>query len=142
MTAHVTVDSRSKLLHTVQVQTAHGADRDASPYLLHGLETRVWGDQCYQGQAETIRHCAPTAQGRTNRRYRIGRRIEEVIKAQNCKKSRVRAGVEPSIAMIKGIFGFKNVHHRGLATKTHWREVTAALVKLFLVRGQPLRRQR
>ena len=29
------------------------------PDLLHGEETRVWGDQAYRGQSEVIRECAP-----------------------------------------------------------------------------------
>jgi IS5 family transposase len=44
MKAHVAVDSRSKLLHTVLVSAANLADRDAVPYLMHGRETQVWGD--------------------------------------------------------------------------------------------------
>jgi IS5 family transposase len=39
MKAHVAVDSRSKLLHTVLVSAANLADRDAVPYLMHGRET-------------------------------------------------------------------------------------------------------
>jgi len=83
MKAHVAVDSRSKLFHTVLVSAANVADRDALPYLLHGRETRVWGDQGYQGQTEVIRRCAPAAQDCTNRRYRQGGWTDETIKATN-----------------------------------------------------------
>jgi transposase, IS5 family len=31
------------------------ADSTVLPELLHGEETRVWGDQAYQGQTEVIR---------------------------------------------------------------------------------------
>ncbi len=48
---------------------AHVAvDCDALPYLLHGRETRAWGDQGYQGQTGVIRRWAPAAQDCTNRR--------------------------------------------------------------------------
>jgi hypothetical protein len=39
------------------------------PELLHGQETRVWGDQAYRGQRAVIRDHAPKARDFTNRRY-------------------------------------------------------------------------
>ena len=36
--------------------------------LLHGQETRVWGDQAYRGQAGVIKAHAPNALDFTNRR--------------------------------------------------------------------------
>ena len=36
--------------------------------LLHGRETKVWGDSAYQGQKETIRKAAPNAKDMTNKR--------------------------------------------------------------------------
>lgn len=47
--------------HTVLVSAANVADALALPHLLHGQETRVWGDQAYQGQTEVIRARAPRA---------------------------------------------------------------------------------
>lgn len=44
-------DSKEKIIHTVKASAANVADRDALPHLLHGKETRVWGDQAYRGQA-------------------------------------------------------------------------------------------
>jgi hypothetical protein len=47
--------------------------------LLHGEETRVWGDGAYQGQTQVIRECAPRAQDHTQRRCRYqGQIIDEV----------------------------------------------------------------
>ena len=141
MKAHVAVDSRYKLFHTVLVSAANVADRDALPYLLHGRETRVWGDQGYQGQTEVIRRCAPAAQDCTNRRYRQGGWIDETIRAKNRAKARVRAKVEHSIGVVKRVFGFQKVRYRGLAKNLHRLEVTAALANLFMVRRQLLRVQ-
>ena len=55
MKAHVGVDSKRKLIHTILASAAKVSDVDALPYLLHGRETRVWGDQGYQGQTAVIR---------------------------------------------------------------------------------------
>jgi transposase, IS5 family len=50
MKAHVGVDSSTKLIHTIVASAANVADALALPDLLHGNETRVWGDQAYRGQ--------------------------------------------------------------------------------------------
>ena len=51
MKAHVGVDSKTKLIHTALVTPANVADATVLPELLHGEETRVWGDQAYRGQS-------------------------------------------------------------------------------------------
>ncbi len=138
MKAHVGVDSKTKLVHTVLASAANVADRDALPYLLHGQETRVWGDQGYQGQTAVIRAWAPQAKDFTNRRYRHHGSIDEVEKAKNRNKSRVRAKVEHVFGVIKNIFGFRKVRYRGLAKNLHRLQVTAALTNLYLVRRRLL----
>ena len=44
MKAHIGVDSQTKLVHTVLVSAANVHDSLALPHLLHGKETRVWGN--------------------------------------------------------------------------------------------------
>lgn len=139
MKAHVGVDSKSKLIHTILASAANVADVDALPYLLHGRETRVWGDQGYQGHRAAIRARAPRAKDFTNRKYRGRGWINEVEKAKNRTKSQVRAKVEHSIGVIKRIFGFTKVRYRGLAKNLHRLEVTAALANLYMVRRRLLR---
>jgi IS5 family transposase len=139
MKAHVGVDSKTKLIHTVLASAANVPDRDALPYLLHGAETRVWGDQGYQGHAHLIHRHAPRAKDFTNRRYRFHGKINEIEKDKNRNKSRVRAKVEHVFGVIKNIFGFRKVRYRGLAKNLHRLEVTAALTNLYMVRRQLLR---
>src|SRR6266496_1706620 len=62
MKAHVGVDSKTKMIHTVVATAANVADATVLPELLHGEETRVWGDQAYRGQTQVIHQCAPQAQ--------------------------------------------------------------------------------
>lgn len=140
MKAHVGVDSRNKLIHTILASAANIADSLALPHLLHGKETCVWGDQAYQGHTETIREAAPHARDCINRRYRFGKRVDEVIKAKNRNKSKVRAKVEHAIGVIKRVFGFQKVRYRGLAKNLHRLEVSAALANLFMVRRRLLAR--
>ena len=138
MKAHIGVESQTKLVHTILVSAANVHDREALPYLLHGNETRVWGDQGYQGQTAVIHKAAPNAKDFTNRRYRFNGRTNEVEKAKNRNKSRVRAKVEHVVGVIKNIFGFKKTRYRGLAKNLHRLEVTAALTNLYLVRRRLL----
>jgi len=138
MKAHVGVDSKTKLIHAILASAANVHDRDALPHLLHGRETRVWGDQGYQGQSATIRARAPRAKDFTNRKYRGRGWFDAVEQAKNRTKSQVRAKVEHPIGVIKRIFGFSKVRYRGLAKNLHRLEVTAALANLYMVRRQLL----
>ncbi len=139
MKAHIGVDSKTKLIHTILASAANVADRDALPHLLHGKETRVWGDQGYKGQRDVIRKHARRAKDFTNRAYRHHGKINEIERAKNRTKSKVRAKVEHVFGVIKRVFGFEKVRYRGLAKNLHRLEVTAALTNLFMVRRQLLR---
>ncbi len=142
MKAHLGVDSQTKLIHAVVATAANVHDATCLPDLLHGEETRVWGDRAYQGQTDVIRDCAPQARDFTNRRCRSRGRVDEIERAKNQSKSRVRAKVEHSIHVIKCIFGFVKVRYRGLAKNAHRLFVTCALANLYMMRHRLLRAQR
>jgi IS5 family transposase len=141
MKAHVGVDSKTKLIHSAAATAANVADSALLPVLLHGNETRVWGDQAYRGKREVIRSRAPRAQDCINRRYRQGGIINAVERRKNQVKSRVRAKVEHAIGVIKRIFGFTKVRYRGIAKNAHRLLVTCALANLFMARRYLLRAQ-
>jgi IS5 family transposase len=111
------------------------------PDLLHGSETRLWGDQSYRGQRAVIRLRAPRAQHFTNRRYRYRGGVNERERAKNRTKSKVRAKLEHPIRVIKRVFGFVKVRYRGLKKNTHRLLVTRALANLFMARRHLLRCQ-
>jgi IS5 family transposase len=111
------------------------------PALLHGEETRVWGDQSYRGQRELIREHAPKACDFTQRRYRFKGVVDPIERAKNRSKSRVRAKVEHVFGVIKRVFGFQKVRYRGLAKNTHRLVVTCALANLYLVRARLLQQR-
>jgi IS5 family transposase len=134
MKAHVGIDSQSKLIHAAIATAAHVADSTMLPGLLHGRETRVWGDRAYQGQTAILRRVAPQAQDFTNRRVRYQGVVDRVEWAKNRTKSRVRAKVEHVIGVIKRIFGFTKVRYRGLVKNSHRLLVTCALTNLYVVR--------
>ena len=134
MKAHVGVDSKSKLIHAAVATAANVHDATVLPDLLHGQETRVWGDQAYRGQTDVIREHAPNARDFTNRRYRHRGVVDEAEKAKNRTKSKVRAKVEHSIGVIKRVFGFAKLRYRGLDKNAYPLFVTCALANLFIAR--------
>ena len=138
MKAHVGVDSKTKLIHAVVATPANVADSQVLPELLHGEETRVWGDQAYRGQREVIRQHAPAAKDCTHRRYRYKNGIDEVEREKNRVKSKVRSKVEHVFAVLKLQFGFVKLRYRGIAKNGNRLFTTCALVNLFLVRKQLL----
>jgi transposase, IS5 family len=139
MQGHFGVDSRSKLIHAVVATPANVADSKVLPDLLHGNETRVWGDQAYRGQRAGIRRHAPRAQDFINRRYRHRGVVNQVERAKNRTKSKVRAKVEHSIGVIKRVFGLAKVRYRGLRKNAHRLMITCALANLFIARRLLLR---
>ena len=141
MKAHVGVDSKTKLIHSVVATPANVHDSRVLPDLLHGAETRVWGDSAYTGQTDVIRGCAPNAQDFTHEKGARDRPLTPEQKAKNTTKSKVRAKGEHPFLVIKRIFGFVKTRYRGLLKNAHRLFVTCALANLFMVRRYLLRRQ-
>src|SRR5947209_8168677 len=138
MKAHVGVDSKTKMIHTAVATAANVADSTVLPDLLHGEETRVWGDQAYKGQSHVIKEGAPGAQDHTHRRYRYKNGIDEQERAKNRTKSSVRSKVEHVFQVMKLQLGFVKLRYRGLKKNAHRLFVTCALVNLFLSRRKLL----
>jgi IS5 family transposase len=92
--AHIGVDSKEGVVHSVCTSAASVHDKHMLPDLLHGNEKKVWGDAGYQGQTEAIHEAAPQAQDMTNRRVKKSKgKVDEEEKRKNRTKSRVRARV-------------------------------------------------
>ena len=140
MKAHVGVDSKTKLIHSAVATPANVHDSQILPDLLHGAETRVWGDSAYTGQTEAIRAAAPQAQDFTHEKGSRGHPLTEEQKAKNTTKSRVRAKGEHPFLVIKRLFGFMKTRYRGLLKNAHRLFVTCALANLFMARRYLLRR--
>lgn len=142
MKAHVGVDSKLKLIHSVVATPANVHDSQALPQLLHGGETRVWGDSAYVGQTEVIRSVAPQASDFTQAKASRHRPLTDAERSKNRNKSKVRAKGEHPFLVIKRIFGFAKVCYRGIAKNANRLFVACALANLFMVRrtlllGQP-----
>ena len=132
--AHIGADSKAGIVHSVCTSAASVADKHMLPDLLHGEERKVWGDGAYQGQGDVIRQAAPHAQDMTSRRVRYKNFVDELQRAKNRVKARVRAKVEHPFRILKCIFGFETVRYRGLRKNHHRLCASFALVNLYLHR--------
>ena len=63
MKAHIGADSRTKLVHSFVATAANVHDSKVVADLLHGSETRVYGDSAYTGKGQAIREKSPQATG-------------------------------------------------------------------------------
>jgi len=134
MKLHIGVDSQSGLAHSAEVTPANVHDKHPLPNLLHGNERRVYGDSAYASQSELIKDKAPQAKDFTNQRTRRAGLVDEVRRAKNRNKSKIRARVEHVFAVVKRLWGFTKVRYRGLH-KNATRAFTAlALANIYLCR--------
>ena len=142
MKAHIGVDSRSKLIHSAVATAANVHDATVLEDLLHGGETRVWGDSAYTGQKARLMAAAPEAKDFTNTKGYRYRKLTKVDRARNRTKSRVRAKVEHQFGIIKRQFGFTKVRYRGLEKNAQRLFVACALSNLVMAKKQLLKRRR
>ena len=95
---------------------------------------RVYGDSAYASQKELIASETPKARDFTNQRTRYKGFIDEVVRAKNRNKSRIRSRVEHVFGVVKRLWGFGKVRYRGLQ-KNATRAFTAlALANIYLGR--------
>jgi IS5 family transposase len=91
MKAHIGVDSRQGVVHSVCSTAASVADKHMLPDLLHDDERKVWGDRAYQGRARRFAklHRMLRAQPRG------GPDISRWLTSYNAERTGPRPGCEP-----------------------------------------------
>jgi len=151
MKLHIGVDSASGLIHSASVTAANVHDRHEVPNLLHGNETRFYGDSAYRGkeQRERLWKIAPKAKDflnpflDTNRRAYKNRPLADADKETNRRKSAVRSRVEHPFLTLKRLWGFARVRYRGLGKNANrafvQKRIQTMLAMINLVKwGRPL----
>jgi len=141
MKAHIGVDSKTRLIHSVVATAANEHDKHSISDLLHGNERRVYGDSAYSSQKALIAQAAPKARDFTNQKGFRNRGLSEREREKNSRKSSVRAKVEHAFLIIKRHFGFSKVCYRGMMKNGNRLFVVAALANLFMARWHLLRLQ-
>ncbi len=130
MKVHIGVDSKTGLAHSATVTPANVHDSQELPNLLHGNETRLYGDSAYIGQKEVLNQVAPKAKDFTNKRASRSTPLTDADKETNRRKSQVRAKVEHPFRPLKNIYGFAKVRYRGLMKNANRAFALLALINL------------
>jgi len=139
MKAHIGADSRTRLVHSIVTTAANVHDSRVIADLLHGRETRVYGDSAYLGKAEVIRERSPRARAFINKRAYRNRPLTDRDRETNRRKSSVRSRAEHIFGTVKGYFGFKKVRYRGLAKNENCLNILFALSNLLMSKKRLLR---
>lgn len=143
MKAHIGVDEKTKLVHTVHGTPANHSDVVEVAEVLHGGETRVRGDAGYTGAVK-----------RPEMEEKFGDRLEEVdvqiaakrssiesmedekekdlVRAAEKEKASVRAFVEHPFLIVKVLFGYRKVRYRGLAKNLAQQHLLFGLANLVI----------
>ena len=139
MKLHIGTDSQSGLIHSASVTAANVHDSHQVPNLLHGEETRFYGDSAYRGkeQRERLKAIAPKAKDFTNKRAYRNSPLTEADKATNRRKSSVRSKVEHPFLTLKRLWGFAKVRYRGLAKNANRAFAMLAMLNISKW-GRPL----
>jgi len=130
MKVHIGVDSKSGLVHSASVTPANVHDSQELPKLLHGAETRVYGDSAYAGKKAAIKEAAPNAKDFTQKRAHRHRPLSAADRETNRRKSQVRARVEHPFRPFKNLFGFAKVRYRGLMKNANRAFALLALINI------------
>ena len=137
MKVHIGVDSVNGLVHSASVTAANVHDSQQLPNLLHGQETRLYGDSAYANQKDKLKQLAPNAKDSTNKRAYRNRPLTEADKQTNRRKSSVRSKVEHVFRPLKTLWGFAKARYRGLTKNANRAFAMLALINLSKW-GRPL----
>lgn len=145
MKAHIGVDAKSGLVHTVIGTAANVSDLQEASAALHGQETAVFVDAGYTGvqkRPEVIAEHPEVQWVVAEKRGKVKALPEGAIKELTQKlervKAQVRAKVEHPFHILKDIFGFRKVRYRGLAKNTAQLFTLFGLVNLVIAKRQLL----
>ncbi len=142
MKAHIGTDRQTKLIHSVVATAANVHDSVVLGDLLHGDETKVWGDSAYQGQADVLAEHAPNAKDLTQEKGHRSRPLTDKQRQSNRKKSSVRSRVEHSFFVMKRQFGFTKARYKGLAKNAHFLFISCALINVVMAKKVLLKKRK
>jgi IS5 family transposase len=141
MKAHIGVDERTGMVHSVVTTGANVADVTQVAELLHGKEKTVFGDAGYIGASRY----AP----KHRRQWHIAAKrgsvkaikdpvLRELTEQVEHIKASIRAAVEHPFRVVKRQFGHVKARYRGLAKNGAQMQTLFALGNLWMARKQLL----
>lgn len=124
--------------HIGAVTAANVNDSKVIEDLLHGDETRVWGDSAYSSQREKIKRVSEKAKDCINKKGWRNKKLTEKERAINRSKSKIRAKVEHVFHVLKRQFGYQKVRYKGIKKNANFVFISFALVNIVMAGRQGL----
>jgi len=134
MKAHIGVDAKSGLVHTVKTTTGKVHDAKLTDDLIRPDDMIVFGDKGYVSDKRKRSTRARGATWAVKDKRKPGRVLSASQKKRNKKHGVVRAKVEHVFRVIKCQFGYRKVRYRGLAKNEAQMFSLMALANLYLMR--------
>lgn len=138
MKAHIGVDERSGLVHSIRGTTAKVHDSEVFEELIHGDEFMVYGDKAYASKAlEESMHSRGITWGvayKASRHHKLSDFQEE----SNRLLSRIRCKVEHPFQVIKCQWKYTKTRYRGIKKNLDQIHLLFGLYNLFKVRKKLL----
>ena len=138
MKAHIGVDAKSGLVHSMETTTAKTSDRIPFKKLLHGEERAIFGDKAYGKQSDK-RECRRKAVlWAVKDRASFKHPLSTAQRKRNKKFGSIRLKVEHSFQVLKCQWGYVKVRYKGLFKNTMQLFSLFALANLFRIRKKLL----
>lgn len=123
MKAHIGVDAKTGLVHTLIGTAGNVHDVTQAQALLHGDETDVFGDAGYQGVEKREENLElpvswHVAMRPSKRRALPKTAAGELMEHLEHTKASIRAKVEHPFHVVKNLFGHRKTRYKGLAKNT------------------------
>ena len=138
MKAHIGVDAKRGLVHTVVVTTASEADINIMDDLLHGDEQVVYGDKGYASEEHRQALREKEVRWGVLAKAARGRSLTEQQEARNKRLSSIRAKVEHPFRVVKRQFNYLKVRYRSIAKNAAQVFSLFALSNLYMARRRIL----
>jgi IS5 family transposase len=141
MKAHIGVDAKSGLIHSLTGTAANVADITQAHALLHGEEKQAFADAGYLGvekRAEVANRFWSLSWHVAAKRGKVKAlaegRVKELTLRYERAKAQVRARVEHPFHVVKNLFRHRKARYRGLSKNIAQLQSLFALANLFLAR--------
>ena len=134
MKAHVGVDTKYGIVHTMICTAANTHDSAVMDELLHGKEARIYGDKAYVGEERKQQYAERGVAWRIHNKAGRGQKLTEHEELQNQRRSRVRSLVEHPFGVVKNTWGHRKVRYRGIYKNQCQFFSLFALSNLYMMR--------
>lgn len=134
MKAHIGVDHKSGIVHSIEATTAKIHDHDMQDDLLHGKEKAIFGDKGYYKEDDKRAMREQEIFCGILDKAKRGHALSNKQKRRNNKLSSVRAKVEHPFQVIKCQWGYRKVRYKGLLKNTMQLNVLFGLANLYMNR--------